>query len=219
MTPPRGVEDAATCILCRKPSTNRRGEIHPSRAASVISHPALSPPTKSHRKGAHRHAIHQHYPPLDTRQPADHGAGARVGGGAVPVLQLQRLYGGVERAVENRFPRRGPPAGHGTAGNTATTAESRANVLRRVVEQFDEKDKFEFMLLDAQGVILATSSGTMNRDLTNGTDYGRALTSATGSGRLSSRHPRARGSWPLRCLCLRGGQHRRIADGHKPDAH
>ena len=38
------------------------------------------------------------------------------------------------------------------------------------------------MLLDAQGVILATSSGTMNRDLTNGTDYGRALTSANGIG-------------------------------------
>ena len=112
------------------------------------------------------------------------------------------LYGGVERAVENRFSTVvGRLQATGTAGDSATTAESRANVLRRVVEQFDEKDKFEFMLLDAQGVILATSSGTMNHDLTNGTDYGRALTSATGSGRLSSRHPRARGSWPLRCLC------------------
>ena len=93
------------------------------------------------------------------------------------------LYGGVERAVENRFSTVvGRLQATGTAGDTATTAESRANVLRRVVEQFDEKDKFEFMLLDAQGVILATSSGTMNRDLTNGTDYGRALTSANGIG-------------------------------------
>ena len=76
------------------------------------------------------------------------------------------LYGGVERAVENRFSTVvGRLQATGTAGDTATTAESRANVLRRVVEQFDEKDKFEFMLLDAQGVILATSSGTMNRDL------------------------------------------------------
>ena len=72
------------------------------------------------------------------------------------------LYGGVERAVENRFSTVvGRLQATGTAGDTATTAESRANVLRRVVEQFDEKDKFEFMLLDAQGVILATSSGTM----------------------------------------------------------
>ena len=93
------------------------------------------------------------------------------------------LYGGVERAVENRFSTVvGRLQATGTAGDTATTSESRANVLRRVVEQFDEKDKFEFMLLDAQGVILATSSGTMNRDLTNGTDYGRALTSANGIG-------------------------------------
>ncbi|WP_270460050.1 HAMP domain-containing sensor histidine kinase [Gemmiger formicilis] len=93
------------------------------------------------------------------------------------------LYGGVERTVENRFSTVvGRLQATGTAGDTANTAESRANVLRRVVEQFDEKDKFEFMLLDAQGVILATSSGTMNRDLTNGTDYGRALTSANGIG-------------------------------------
>ena len=93
------------------------------------------------------------------------------------------LYGGVERAVENRFSTVvGRLQATGTAGDTANTAESRANVLRRVVEQFDEKDKFEFMLLDTQGVILATSSGTMNRDLTNGTDYGRALTSANGIG-------------------------------------
>ena len=111
------------------------------------------------------------------------------------------LYGGVERAVENRFSTVvGRLQATGTAGDTATTAESRANVLRRVVEQFDEKDKFEFMLLDAQGVILATSSGTMNRDLTNGTP-GRE-----GHGRYDA-------------CALRGGQHRRIADGHKPDSH
>ena len=86
------------------------------------------------------------------------------------------LYGGVERAVENRFSTVvGRLQATGTAGDVAVTAESRGQVLRRVVEQFDEKDKFEFMLLDNQGVILATSSGTMNRDLTNGTDYGRVL--------------------------------------------
>lgn len=93
------------------------------------------------------------------------------------------LYGGVERAVENRFSTVvGRLQATGTAGDTNTTAESRGQVLRRVVEQFDEKDKFEFMLLDAQGVILATSSGTMNPGLNDGTDYGRALTSANGLG-------------------------------------
>ena len=93
------------------------------------------------------------------------------------------LYGGVERAVENRFSTIvGRLQATGTAGDTAVTSESRGQTLRRVVEQFDEKDKFEFMLLDAQGVILATSSGTMSRDLTNGTDFGRALTDTSGLG-------------------------------------
>ena len=42
------------------------------------------------------------------------------------------LYGGVERAVENRFSTVvGRLQATGTAGDTATTAESRANVLRR----------------------------------------------------------------------------------------
>ncbi len=41
------------------------------------------------------------------------------------------LYGGVERAVENRFSTVvGRLQATGTAGDTATTAESRANVLR-----------------------------------------------------------------------------------------
>ena len=56
----------------------------------------------------------------------------------------------------------------GTAGDAAVTAESRARTLRRTVEQFDEKDKFEFMLLDASGVILANSSGIRSADLTGG---------------------------------------------------
>ena len=48
------------------------------------------------------------------------------------------LYGGVERAMESRFSTVvGRLQATGTAGNTATTAESRGQALRRVVEQFD----------------------------------------------------------------------------------
>ena len=101
------------------------------------------------------------------------------------------LYGGVERAVENRFSTVvGRLQATGTAGDTATTAESRANVLRRVVEQFDEKDKFEFMLLDARDR-LGYLHDTPGRE---------------GHGRYDA-------------CALRGGQHRRIADGHKPVSH
>ena len=76
------------------------------------------------------------------------------------------LYGGVERAMESRFSTVvGRLQATGTAGNTATTAESRGQALRRVVEQFDEKDKFEFMLLDGQGVILATGGFSSNVEM------------------------------------------------------
>ena len=93
------------------------------------------------------------------------------------------LYGGVQRAMENRFSTiEGRLQATGTAGDAAVTSESRAQTLRRTVEQFDEKDKFEFMLLDSSGVILANSSGIRSRDLTGGTDFAEAITSEKGSG-------------------------------------
>lgn len=96
----------------------------------------------------------------------------------------RELYGGVQHAIESRFSTiAGRLQATGTAGDSMETSESRAQALRRTVEQFDEKDKFEFMLLDAQGVILATSSGTMTQDLTNGADFVQALNSASGVGR------------------------------------
>ena len=55
------------------------------------------------------------------------------------------LYGGVERAVENRFSTVvGRLQATGTAGETETTAQSHAHEQRRDVEQFDEKDNFVF---------------------------------------------------------------------------
>ena len=74
------------------------------------------------------------------------------------------------------------------------------------------------MLLDAQGVILATSSGTMNRDLTNGTDYGRALTSANGIGSAIFTTPQGERVMAITMLVPTRRQHRRHADGHKPDS-
>ena len=94
----------------------------------------------------------------------------------------QNLYGGVESAMLNRFSTLvGRLQATGTAGDTDAT--SRGQALRRAVEQFDEKDKFEFMLLDSAGVVLTTSSGISNENLLDGTDYYRALTSSSGVGR------------------------------------
>ena len=46
-------------------------------------------------------------------------------------------------------------------GDTAQKASaSRSVALRRMVEQFSDKDKYEFMLLDSYGSVIASSSGT-----------------------------------------------------------
>ena len=95
----------------------------------------------------------------------------------------QNLYGGVQRAMQARFSTvEGRLQATGTAGSSQATSESRSQSLRRTVEQFDEKDKFEFMLLDSSGVVLATSSGTMNKNLlSEGRDFYQAVTGSTGS--------------------------------------
>ena len=107
----------------------------------------------------------------------------------------------------------------GTAGDANETSESRGQALRRTVEQFDEKDKFEFMLLDAQGVILATSSGTMTRDLTDGN---RLSVGADFRQRQRARHlhhaPGRTGDGCDRVGALRGQQCGGHAPCHQPDA-
>lgn len=95
----------------------------------------------------------------------------------------QDLYGGVERAMLSRFSTiEGRLQATGTAGDEASNSAARAQALRRTVEQFDEKDKFEFMLLGNSGMLLATSSGTRSRSLTEGGDLAAALNSAEGTG-------------------------------------
>ena len=95
----------------------------------------------------------------------------------------QNLYGGVQRAMLNRFTAiDGRLQATGTAGDARDTAAARGQALRRIVEQFDEKDKLELMLLDSGGTVLATSSGVVNRGLMQGEDFGTALTSDSGVG-------------------------------------
>ncbi len=95
----------------------------------------------------------------------------------------QSLYGGVERAILSRFSMiEGRLQATGTALSESDNAAARAQVLRRTVEQFDEKDKFEFMLLGNGGVVLATSSGNRSGSLTVGNDLATALNSAEGIG-------------------------------------
>lgn len=95
----------------------------------------------------------------------------------------QDLYGGVRQAVLSRFSTiEGQLSATGTAGDESTASASRGQALRRTVELFDEKDKFEFMLLDSSGTIIATSSGTFSRELLDGTDFYDAMTGSSGIG-------------------------------------
>ena len=95
----------------------------------------------------------------------------------------RELYGGVQRAIESRFSTiSGRLQATGTAGDSRETSESRGQALRRTVEQFDEKDKFEFMLLDGSGMVLTTSSGTFSQELAAGDDFYQAVTGSSGAG-------------------------------------
>ena len=58
----------------------------------------------------------------------------------------------------------------------------RSATLRRMTEDFAEKDKFEFMLLGASGQIISTSSGFMPDYLANQNDFTSAKRSADGIG-------------------------------------
>lgn len=66
--------------------------------------------------------------------------------------------------------------------SAAQTGESRNVLLRRMVEQFAEKDKFELMLVNAAGRPVVTSTGYTPDDAGAGEDYRRARESERGEG-------------------------------------
>ena len=149
-------------------------------------------------------ACAEHYPPLAARQPADYHLHPAAALGLFLYYSHQNLYGGGAACHAARFSTvEGRLQATGTAGSSQATSESRSQSLRRTVEQFDEKDKFEFMLLDSSGVVLATSSGTMNKNLlSEGRDFYQAVTGSTGSGMVTFRtadgeHVMAVTSWCL----------------------
>ena len=68
-------------------------------------------------------------------------------------------------------------------GDTAQkTAANRSVALRRMVEQFSDKDKYEFMLLDSYGGVIASSSGTDAEGILSSVDFERAQENADGMG-------------------------------------
>lgn len=68
-------------------------------------------------------------------------------------------------------------------GDTAQkTAANRSVALRRMVEQFADKDKYEFMLLDGYGGVIASSSGTGADGIVVQDDFNKAQDAPDGVG-------------------------------------
>ena len=68
-------------------------------------------------------------------------------------------------------------------GDTAQKASaSRSVALRRMVEQFSDKDKYEFMLLDSYGSVIASSSGTDAEGILTSVDFEQAQETGDGMG-------------------------------------
>ncbi len=66
--------------------------------------------------------------------------------------------------------------------SSAQSSESRGVLLRRMVEQFAEKDRFELMLVSATGRTVVTSTGYTPEGAVAGEDFRRAVAGDTGEG-------------------------------------
>ena len=94
----------------------------------------------------------------------------------------QSYYGGVRQNMLQRF---STVSGQLQAYSGETVRETeavRSLALRRMVEQFDAKERYEFMLLDYGGRVLASSSGTNARGILTDEYYFAAQQSADGVG-------------------------------------
>ncbi len=69
-------------------------------------------------------------------------------------------YNGVQQTMYRRFSSVSGQLKMYTGDTVQSTAATRSVALRRMVEQFADKDKYEFMLLDSYGGVIASSSGT-----------------------------------------------------------
>ena len=69
-----------------------------------------------------------------------------------------------------------------TADMVYSAAANRSMALRRMVEQYSDKDKYEFMLLDSYGGGIASSSGTDADGIVNNLDFVQAQDAADGLG-------------------------------------
>ena len=91
-------------------------------------------------------------------------------------------YDGVEQSMYRRFSSISGQLKVYSGDTFQRTAASRSLALRRMVEQFSDKDKYEFMLLDGQGNVIASTSGTSAAGIILNEDFEEAQTDPDGYG-------------------------------------
>ena len=91
-------------------------------------------------------------------------------------------YGSVQQIMYRRFSSVTGQLKMYTGDTAQSAAVRRSLALRRMVEQFADKDKYEFMLLDSYGGVIASSSGTDAEGIVSSRDFEQALGAPDGLG-------------------------------------
>ena len=91
-------------------------------------------------------------------------------------------YNSVQQTMYRRFSSVSGQLKMYTGDTAQKAAASRSVALRRMVEQFSDKDKYEFMLLDSYGGVIASSSGTDAEGILSSADFEQAQETADGMG-------------------------------------
>ena len=91
-------------------------------------------------------------------------------------------YNGVQQTMVRRFSSITGQLKMYTGDTAQKASVSRSVALRRMVEQFSDKDKYEFMLLDSYGGVIASSSGTDADGIVTQSDFEQAQDAVDGMG-------------------------------------
>lgn len=109
-------------------------------------------------------------------------------------------YNGVQQAMYRRFSSVSGQLKMYTGDAVQSAAASRSLALRRMVEQFSDKDKYEFILLDSYGHVIASSSGTDAEGILTRADFEHAQNASDGLGVAVYRTES--GEWVMSACCL-----------------
>ena len=94
----------------------------------------------------------------------------------------RNYYNSVQQTMYRRFSSVNGQLKMYTGDTAQKTAANRSVALRRMVEQFADKDKYEFMLLDGYGSVIASSSGTGADGIVVQDDFNKAQDAPDGVG-------------------------------------